>query len=203
MKKSEKRRILGALREAVPLLRENGKMLIMDPVESVLRGFYLEDSSTRDAAYVWAFVQPLYIPSKTVTLTLGQRLGGQARTWKAHLEDLEALKEFAIHQGLPFLRQIGSSARLADSPWLAQKASEHAIQARAYALGASERWQEAIPLLQSLISSLEAATGWRLDMKRRAQQLASLGQAAPCEAKQLLETWANETAKNLGIESAQ
>jgi hypothetical protein len=83
-------------------------------VNHVLRGVLLNDSSAADSCYIEAFIQPLYIPSRHVVLSICQRLGGPARLWHRD-EPVHEFVDAVLGGGMRFLATGEGPMAFADS----------------------------------------------------------------------------------------
>jgi hypothetical protein len=87
------------------------KRLLFDRnVEWLLRGFYFDASAFNKSSLVNVFVQPLYIPSSTIRMTLGKRLG----RWHWQTEGAETILEAMRDAGTRFLGALPTPASLHD-----------------------------------------------------------------------------------------
>jgi len=198
MKPAERKRIARAIRSAVPGLREKGRILAATPRGRLLRGIYLEDTSDPHRVYVWAFVQPLFVPSTTVVLSLGRRLGNGSRTWA--VDDADAAAAAARDEGMPFFEPVDSAQALWSLGFLDGRSDEYSREVRAYSLVASGQLYEGAQALRELARSLAGGTAWMIEMRKRAEQLATLAETNPTAADALLATWESETVSALRIE---
>lgn len=198
MKPAERKRLAGSIRALIPDLREKGRLLAAVPRGRILRGLYLEDSSDPTRVYVWAFVQPLYTPASTIVFNLGKRLGGGSKTWS--VAEPDAIAEIASNEGVPFFGPLTSPEELARWPFLEGQTDPHTREARAYSFVACGRFIEGISALRELTRSLAGGTPWMVEMGKRAQQLADLGETNPDGACELLVRWEAETAAALHVQ---
>ena len=201
MRSGARRRITGSIRALVPCLREKGRFLAAVPRGRILRGVYLEDSSDSTRVYISAFVQPLYVPSEMIVLSLADRLGGGSRTWS--VEDANAAAVVVRDQGVPFFEPMVSPEAVASWGFLVGRTDEYAREVRAYSLVASGRFIEGAHALRELARSLAAATTWMVEMQKRARQLAALAESNPGGAGDLLAKWQAETAAALHVEDLE
>lgn len=198
MKPAERRQIARAIRCAVPILHEKGRLLAATPRGRILRGIYMEDSSDSARVYVWAFVQPLYAPSSTVVLNFGKRVGGPSKTWST--SDADALAVVVRDEGVPFFSPMSSPKALTSWDFLDGRADPYARQAKAYSLVASGRFSDGAQALHDLAGALPAGTAWMIEMQERAEHLARLAETNPPEAQDLLATWESATVSALRVQ---
>lgn len=199
MKPGDRKRIARALAAAgSELLSIRGRMLVATPIGSILRGFYLEDSSDPHRVYVWAFVQPLFLPSTTIVLSLGERLGGRSHTWS--VADAEDAASALLDEGVQFFGPISSPAALARWSLLESRADEYARETKAYALVASGQYQEGSQALRAFAASLPAAgPSWMSEMSKRAEDLARRAETDGEAAQQRLREWELESRAVLRV----
>ena len=198
MKPAERKRIARAIRALVPELHEKGRLLAATPRDRILRGIYLEDSSDSTRFYAWAFVQPLYAPSSTVTFNLGKRLGGSSRTWS--VSELDRISAAVQNEGLPFFGPVSSPEALVNWSFLEGRSEPYALEARAYSLVASGRFDEGANALRKFADALTDGAPWVIDIRQRAERLANLAETDPREAHEILNKWEKETAAALRVE---
>ncbi len=198
MKQSEKAILVAAIRNAVPGLRATRNLLVAVPRGSILRGLCMERSSDPRGVYLWAFVQPLFVPATSTVLSLGIRLGGGSRTWTS--AEAVAAASAVRDEGESFYGPIGSVEQLARWPFLALRKDAYGREARAYALIAAGRTAEGVRAARELAGSLGDAPPWVIEVKSRAERLASLAVRDPREAMGLLAVWESETVANLMLQ---
>lgn len=180
---------------------ELGRLLYMTPVEHVLRGIYLEDSSNSNACYIWVFVQPLYVPSSTVNFNFGKRLGGGSKAWGV-ADAMQALVGVLSDEGVPFIRHLSCPEAVANWGFLDTLADPYAMEAKAYSLLASGRIAEGVHALRVLSVSLSRVTPsvpWVLEMKDRAELLAKITETEVVKVRGLLSRWEAETVAQLRL----
>ncbi len=198
MKPAERKRLARALEHRGSGLQLSGRMLVATPIGRILRGFYIEDSSDPQRAYLWAFVQPLFLPSTTVVLSLGQRLGGGSRTWA--VANVESAASAVLDEGFQFFGQISSPTALARWSFLEARTDEHARETRAYALVASGQYQDGTQALRAF-AALLPATGpnWMSEMRNRAEDLARVAEMDGEAAQQRLREWELQSRSALRV----
>ncbi len=198
MKPPERKRIARVLGIPKPQLRLCGRMLVATPIDRILRGVYMEDSSDPHRIYLWAFVQPLFVPSTTVVLSLGQRLGGASRTWS--VDDAEDAASALVNEGVQFFGPISTPEALARWCLLDGRADEYALETKAYALVASGLFHEGARALRAFAASLPAAgPSWMSETRVRAEDLAQRAETDGESAQQLLREWELETREALRV----
>jgi len=202
MKPAERKRIARALGHWSSGLQLNGRMLLATPIGRILRGFYIEDSSDPQRIYLWAFVQALFLPSTTVVLSLGRRLGGGSRTWA--VTDVESAASAVLDEGVQFFGQISSPDALTRWSLLEARTDEYARETRAYALVASGQYQEGSQALRAFAASLPATgPSWMSERKNRAEDLARIAETDGEVAQQRLREWEFESRSALGVSDVQ
>lgn len=197
MNPANRKQIARAIRSVVPGLHEKARVLVATPRKRILRGFYIEDSSDPNRAYVWAFVQPLYVPATTIVLSLGERLGGPSRAWG--VEEIAGIASAARDNGTKFFGPIDSADALCTWEILDHRGDEYAREARAYSLLLSGRADEATKRLRELVGMLSGGAPWMREMKERDEALAALAESNPKAATELLAKWEKETAAALRV----
>lgn len=199
MKPAERKRIARALAVAGSGLQSiRDRMIVATPIGSVLRGFYLEDSSDPHRVYLWAFVQPLFVPRTTVVLSLGERLGGGSRTWS--VADAEGATSALLDEGEKFFGPVSSPESLARWKLIEARSDEYAREAKAYALVASGQYDEGSQALRAFAASLPAAgPNWMSEMSVRAEDLARAAETDREAAQRRLRKWELESREALRV----
>jgi hypothetical protein len=198
MRRAERKRLAQLLATPRYQFRLFDPMLIATPIERILRGIFIENSSDPQRVYLWAFVQPLFSPSTNVVLSLGQRLGGGSRTWS--VADAERAAAELVDEAVQFFGPISSAAALACWKLLEARRDEYGREARAYALVAAGRYEEGSQELHALAASLPAVgPTWMAAMKKRAEDLARRAESDGDAAQQLLREWEFESRAALRI----
>lgn len=198
MEAGERKRIQTSLQAAGAALHPARKLLIVSPVGRILRGFCIEDSSDTRRVYVWAFVQPLFVPSATVVLSLGRRLGGGSRTWSS--AEVEAAASALRAEGDAFFGAIASPQALASWDLLGDRRDEHAREVRGFALVAAERYVDGARSLRAFARGLPAAgPAWMSEMGARAEVLAHAAETDGDAAQARLRAWEASTRAAIGV----
>jgi hypothetical protein len=185
------------------------RSLLLEPsAEWLLRGFLYESSGhTGDDFYMWAFVQPLYVPQKDVTLDYGKRLGGSSRFWSLSEGPDEATVMGEVlgamkGEGLRFLEALQSPAHLARAA-LGRLIPEdvNTREVAAYSLILSGDREQARSLLKQMDVGREADEPvWTGEARARGHRiLALLDEEAEVVVDQL-RAWRDETVAALGID---
>jgi len=207
MKRAQKKRIARAIQSAVPNLHyvEKEGILAATPRGRVLRGVCFENSSDPHGVYLWAFVQPLYVPATTVVLGLGDRLGGGCRLWA--VDEAEAAAAAVRDEGLPFFEPVSSAEALANWEYLDECPGDYPWEVKAYSLVAAGRLAEGAQALRDFLEWLSSLPGlpgetpaWEIEMRERAERLADLAETNPNAAQELLAEWESEMVSALRLE---
>ncbi|MBI1923914.1 hypothetical protein HYR99_06650 [Candidatus Poribacteria bacterium] len=186
-----------------------GPLLFVQPLKYLLRGFCFESSGFDPSAfYVWAFVQPLYVPSAVISLTFGKRLGGGAgHRWKitgdtendVMNEVLASIKTEAI----PIVEgMFESPVKLANKAVAFTHAPQDAyvVETVAYSFilaGEYSKALEALDHLQMILENVDGSLSWPCEMLHRASYLRSTLVRDAQEAIEVLDQWTEQTVKNL------
>lgn len=179
-----------------------GQLLFIRPINGVLRGIFFDRSIDKRSFYAQMFALPLCIPAKFIWFNFGWRLGGDCTTWNADDSNLirnltAALKREAI----PFLSLIKSPGDLAGAADSLAKSGDIGVQqAVAFALARGGEVNRAVAALDRLID-LMRKTGFWIEEIQRARALRSQLLGNPIDAQRQLDSWEEETVKNLGLET--
>jgi hypothetical protein len=160
----------------------------------LLRGFYFDASAFNKSALVTVFVQPLYIPAKTLHLTLGRRLG----RWKPTAESLVSILKAMHDEGTAFLSAVRTPSSLRDSR-LFREDSVLTAEAVAYGLYLDGRESEGLRCLSNVESQLRGLSP-SIATKALGER-ASRFRAAHLDgdAVRLLEEWREQTLSAIGL----
>ena len=184
-----------------------GPMIVAPIGEGILRGFYFEDSGfDRGAYYVWAFVQPLYVPATTINFSLGKRLGYASGTrWKIQQPSVyEEIESLVMNDGIEFIRYATTPGELSD--WCASllhSADPYVLQSHAYSLAAASRYEEALVVVQQLIDNLDLKWEWMMEIANRATILKRIMIEHPSNVGTQLLEWQIKTMRCLKLKGTE
>ena len=181
-----------------------GPMVVVPPIKSVLRGLHFEGSGFDEKSfYVWAFLLPLFVPTKHISFNLGKRLRGPygGDRWSVEMPNLVAQLGAAVKRdALPFLSGIESAEDIAKAAAAFQQSGDpYAQQTVAYAWARSGNVARAVEELERLMHSLDGKIAWQREMAGRAELLKAKLLADPREAELQLEAWESQTSENLKL----
>jgi hypothetical protein len=176
----------------------------------LLRGFYFDGSSfDRCTFYVYAFVQPLYVPLPTVTFQFGIRLTGKTgQAWEINPETEAATMMDVLasikNQGLPFIGRIQTPGDLAEYVRRITDGADNPnnVEVMAYSLALADRNPEALQALDQLQQLLQAQEGmnpWLVETFERSQELRERLATNPKQAIALLDEWTEQTRARLRL----
>lgn len=192
-------------------------LLYETPIEMILRAFYFQTSYLdKESFTVWAFAQPLYVPSDHIVLNIGGRLGWLWRNrdiwWTIQLGDVES--EYRTMQdllgwiqkvGLPFLESIKTPADIIQ--WIRKQSGnpsdEHYQEIIAYSYVLLGNYREASHTISRLLPNLYRHSGdypWMLEIACRVERMKELLDHSPDDAIHQLRTWRDWTLKQLRLE---
>lgn len=199
MQAGERKRIQASLQAAGAAFHPARALLVVTPIGRILRGFCIENSSDARRVYLWAFVQALFVPSATVVLTLGRRLGGGSRTWSS--AEVEAAASALRAEGEAFYGAIASPQALASWHLLGDRRDEHAQEVRAFALVAAGHYVDGARALRAFARGLPAAgPAWSSEMGARAEVLAQAAETDGDAAQTRLRAWEASTRAAIGVD---
>jgi hypothetical protein len=181
-----------------------GRLLIISPIGHLLRGISFESSAfDKMSFYVNTFVLPLCVPTEHLYLNFGSRVrheGGGDR-WNIEMPDLaEKLRDALKREALPFLQPIKSLDNFVDVAKAFSFKNPHTVQAIAYALARVGNTQGALSALNKLSEQIDLTVPWQQVIAERAEVLMSELRESPLAVQHRLETWEDETLKNLRLE---
>lgn len=181
------------------------------PIGGLLRGFWFDSSAfDKYTAYVYVFVQPLYVPSESLFFTFGRTLGYpfgfmlSNDGWDLDPEKWESsaplLLKTMVRHGLPFIRKRDSMGLFIRNLKYGIR-FENTIfdrEALAYSLARLGRYREAAWRLKWLIRSIKPSD-LRQDVRKNAEELLAAIQTSPDLTQELLDRWTEETSRNLHL----
>ena len=202
----------------LPGFAVKGYLLLLRPLDHTLRGICFNGSIDPRSFYVEVFIQPLFVPSRHISLNIGwwlRRVSGRSDSWGA--DDPNLVEELCMElkrEALPFLSRIQTPRDVADAagvvhptkgPGLHQpiaRASGDPItqQAIAFALARADEIEKGREALAPLIRTLHDKIPWRREMAERALSLQGMLLNDPAAARRQLDAWEAETVKSLGLE---
>jgi len=182
--KREIQDVVRAIVSAEPRFVSTGRLLSLTPVTRILRGVYLERSSSPDEFHVWAFVQPLYVPASTIVFSLGRRLGGSSHRWRA--TDAESLIGAIRSDGIPFIVDNDTPERLA--AWLERRNDRdgNSLEAKAWSFVACGKFERAIEPFDELIAMFDEDVPWQRERKELSLRMRAYCLSAPDRARQVV-----------------
>ena len=178
-----------------------GSLMFISPVGHTLRGFCFDTSGfDKRAFYLWSLFMPLYVPSKHVHFTFGQRLGGNKR-WNADQPELEAALRSEMLKQLPFLSSLKTAKDVANAlEPLTKGSNPHCHEAFAYTLIQAGKIGAAAEVLDALLKLVDMTVEWQQKIAARVALIQDKLLKNPEEALKQLAIWESETAANLGLE---
>jgi hypothetical protein len=191
----------------MPGFEVKGNLIYQVPVGVVFRGYVFDSSSFEKTAFnPDVFVQPLYVPSEHLTMTLGRRLPG---VWKLRSPNDKVLADkflqIMAEQGQLLLERLGTPEKIARNAEKTDGGSRnhYVRQAVAYSLIWIGENGEAIRKLDELLVMLkEMGSGiqkWALEVHEEVSLLRAILVKEPSEAKALLAQWAEQTRQTLNL----
>ena len=204
MKGRHLRPLYQRIRAQLPSLAIKGPLLFEQPIGDVLHGVFCESSAfSKDRFFVWVFVQPLYVPRSEITLTFGERVGGNSRTWRMEPSEVDELTESLLGRAPEFWNRYGSAALLIDCAKELVGDSSHIGLQEAVALslalvGQDARAKVALDRLQAQVRQISEQPPWLAEALARWNALeACLG--ARSAAHDVLVSWRADTLHALGL----
>ena len=212
MKARDIKAIYEAILPTLPGFEAKGPLLFVSPIDHILKAFCIEGSDFDSFSfYIWVFVLPLYVPTKYLYFSFGNRLTDQqSDRWSFTEENKEELVGDLLkamrQQGLSFLFKIDTPLDLASKASLFSVAPNDPYlgEAVAYSLVLADKTSEAmeaLKFLNALLAGIDQQKTWIEDIRRRALSVRKHLSESPAEAKKLLMKWEQQTLLNLKLES--
>jgi hypothetical protein len=180
-----------------------GNMLLMCPVEEILRGIYFEGSDfDQSSFYVNVFALPLCVPTKHLYFNFGNRLRiAGADRWNATVpKELAELGTVIRRDAVPFLLRTESLLGFVEVAKSSSSVNPHTPMAIAFSLARAGRTDEAAIVLDQLLPQLDLKVAWQREIADQVTALRAKLAANPSEALQQLEAWKAQSVRNLGLE---
>jgi len=203
MKKKEFKALESQLLTYLPGFSIRGELLVLPPVSPVLRGIAFDGSSFDKSSFtVTAFLLPLCVPTDHLYFNFGTRIrhsrGGDR--WNTTNSDLVAELGGALKlQATPFLSRVTSLLDFVETARTFSQANPNTRKAIAYSLARSGRITEAVEVLDQLLEQLDRAISWQFALAGEAERLKVQLTTHPTEALRELQSWENETERNLRL----
>lgn len=144
----------------------NQKMYLIQRRNDFVNTLLFEYSPMRGTRFIVA-VQPLYVPCESLHITFGYRLrnsNGKVGYWGNDAdkidEDIEELRELVYKEAMPFIEKVSSPLKIVsfihnDVFGDIQFPPSYRKEYLAYSLLKLKRYEEAVPILESVIEELE------------------------------------------------
>jgi hypothetical protein len=203
MNKKELSAIAKRLQVVAPHLLAKEKLLFIHPIQSVLRGVYLDRSGDPQRFYAWAFLQVLCVPSDHLYFNLGWRLGGGSHAWNASDPvEIERLEMVIVREALPFLDPIITPRDAALAAKRMGGSADHAsLRAIAYAFARHGDTAQAVRELDRYVALGEGdSRDWVRARDQEAKDLKLKLLSDPVGAREQLQKWEAATIRALGLE---
>lgn len=194
-----------SLLPALPGFGVKGRLMVLSPLNHLLRGINFEGSSfNKTSFYATMFVMPLCVPTKSLYFNFGRRIRRKENgdRWSTEMLNLvEELIDALTLQAVPFLSPVES---LHDFVKLAKTFSienPHTSKAIAFALARAGEDKQAISVIDQLLHRLDMKVPWQVEIGDMARDLMSKLIKDPAEAYKQLKMWEAETISNLGLDN--
>lgn len=212
MKRKQRDAIFKILLPGLSGYEKRGPLLFSCPIDHILKGFYFESSGFNSTRfYVWAFVLPLYVPTKHISFSFGRRLSGaDGEAWTLTETDMERLVDDLLkamrREGFPYFQAMKTPEEFAKKALrlLENPDDPYLREAIAYSLILGKNVDEglkALDYLSAVLAGIDQQKTWAEDMHCRASSLRDhLSKDKIEAAKKLLIEWERQTRENLKLE---
>jgi len=181
-----------------------GSLIFVPPVRTLLRGISFEGSSFDKASfYVNFFVMPLFVPTEHLYFNFGNRVRHRKGGDRWSREDpglVEELGDALKQQALPFFSRATDLVSFAELAASFSSRNPHTPNAIGFALARAGRGNQAIDVLDQVLTHLDLSVAWQHTIADLSRRLKTMLIEDPEKAQGQLETWENETVRNLGLE---
>jgi hypothetical protein len=191
------------LAQALPGFRIRKTLMVLPPVDQVLRGVWFDQSGYDEISFsVTAFAMPLCVSTKHLAFTFGERVRhqGDGDRWSIEMPELlidlcTALKQ----QALSFLSKGETLEGFIEIARLAPPTGR-TLEGLGYALARVGETGQAIDVFSQLIPMLNLDIAWQRDLADQVRAFTAKLIKQPREAQEQLAKWERETIRNLGME---
>jgi hypothetical protein len=196
-------RIGRALLPDFPELALQGRLLYMPPVESLLHGILFDSSGfSKTPFYVNVFVMPLFVPSRHLTLSYGNRLESPTKPdgWDSHRPNLVPdLRDAIRSEAIPFLATMRAPGDFIRYLRNHRVEDIRSLEALGYALAHSGLVKEAIQALKKIEPYVDMSIPWQTDVLFQTSEFRKKISANPSSAQEILRNIERETRKHLKL----
>ena len=210
MKTKALHRLLKFVVPEMPNYVPKGNILFVSPIEHVLQGIAFQSSSFSPSIFdIDVFVQPLYIPSETLTFYFVKRIPGiweWAEGEEPNLAQriiLELRKQPSLHDELRTPSDIAEKC-----VGLSSAENPHILEAVAYSLALIGRQREALVTLESVAKrvsgipkqwGLNPSVTWPAEMLERIRRVTAALEVSVDNVRKLLLRWESGSVEALGL----
>jgi hypothetical protein len=193
-----------ALLPELPGFAIKGSLMLMPPVQRLLRGVSFEGSSfDKTTFYATVFVMPLCVPTNYLYFLFGDRIRHKSGADGWNIRESNVIVELGAalkQRALPFLSRAKS---LVDFVEVAKDfaGNPHTPKAIGFALAQAGHVDQAVDVLGQLLGQVDLNVGWQREIAAQAGALRAQLIADPAGAQQQLETWETETVHKLGLDA--
>lgn len=199
------KRVTRLLREQEPRLIYSKRMLILPPVGHYLRGFYFNQTSTKDVFQPYYMVQPLYRPDRFLVLGYGDylRLRDNRDRWSIKDPRIEKwLVDIVLGDGMRRIGSVDNPAAFLEYSKTVQTwrtgGDWHVFLTLAL-LGQFDKARAAgLEILQSYRS--DSKIEWHTKIWRHTRRLLLLMDSGQVRVDRVLRSWEQMTIRHLKIE---
>jgi hypothetical protein len=202
MTNKEFTKLAGPLISEFPTFARHKKLLYLPLENGLLRGVLFDSSAfSKTAFYAYAFVMPLFVPSKNLTLSFGDRLRIDEKfdNWSLKNADtLARLGDAVENQALPFLNSFHTVTDFII--YLRNRdLTTHSLEAMAYSLAWQGLVHEAASAFEDIPPRLDANVPRQKELRDRAIEYGTQLLSTPMLAIDHLKDVESTTRKNLGL----
>lgn len=180
-----------------------GDLAVKQPMNGILRGVSFEGSDFgKTAFYMNYFVMPLCVPRKYRVLSFGDRVRTPRRADRWAIEDegyADELRHAIETKVIPYLSRFDTREAFARS------AAALAVNPRmhgdvAYVLAAVGDTKGALAWLEKALTALPSDFEWHHEFRKELSSFQKMLIADPEEARAQLQTWEEESIRNLKLD---
>lgn len=177
-------------------------LIITHPINHLLRGIYLENSSASDHFYIWYFCLPVFVPTKHISFNFGYRLkyAGSDR-WCANMQNLLPELVSGVNlQAIPYLSKFNSVNEFIDTVQNSDEIKNlHQIRALAYASVIVGDYKAAHSFFDEIKEKANIKIDWHIELVTQVTNLFDKLTFIPEDALKQLMSWELETLVNLKL----
>jgi hypothetical protein len=190
--------------EAVPGFVVKKTLMVLPPVDQVLRGVWFDRSAYDEISFsVTAFVLPLCAPTKNLYFNFGERIRNRAGgdRWSIGMPDLcSDLVEAMKLRATPFFARTKDLEGFIEFAQLSPKTAR-SLEALGYSLARVGNVHAAREAFEQILPMINPAVAWQRELAEQVEAFSKLLSEHPDDAMDQLSRYEEQTVRNLNLEA--